>query len=131
MASFTAFLAVGGTQFPLLSYELALHQETDSLGRPASPTIGGTILCTPSAPGSDSSFLHEWMLSPTKQQDGRVILMQEAPAAILKTISFFSACCVRLTTDFQPGASGGGSLIIQLKISPQRVSIGAIIHDNN
>ncbi|RYF65639.1 MAG: hypothetical protein EOO39_24510, partial [Cytophagaceae bacterium] len=91
MASFSAFLEVKGEQYPLLGYDLSMHQETDSLGRPASPTLGGTIDCVMSAPGSDKPFLLQWMFSPTMQEDGRIILMQDAPRATLKTISFFNA----------------------------------------
>lgn len=75
MASFFAFLEVKGNRFPLLSYDLSIHQETDSLGRPASPVLGGTIDCVLSAPGSDKPFLTQWMLSPTMQEDGKIILM--------------------------------------------------------
>lgn len=131
MASFSAFLDVHGQQYPLLGYDLSLHQETDSLGRPASPTMGGTVTCILSAPGSDKSFLHQWMLSPTMQQDGKIILMRDSPKATLKTISFFNACCVGLQTRFVAGAGGGGSMQMTIRISPQRVAIGAIIHDNN
>lgn len=116
---------------PLLSYTLSIHQETDSLGRPASLTLGGTITCVLSTPGSDKPFLHQWMFSPTMQEEGRLILMQDSPRATLKTISFFNAYCVGLQTNFTPGAGGGGSLQTQVRISSQRVAVGAIIHDNN
>ena len=90
MASFTAILEVKGNRFPLLAYELSMHQQTDNLGRPASPVTGGTITCTLSAPGADKPFLLQWMMSPTMQVDGKVILLQLAPAATLKSISFFN-----------------------------------------
>lgn len=131
MASFFAFLDVKGQQYPLLSYDLSIHQETDSLGRPASPTLGGTIDCVLSAPGSDKSFLHQWMFSPTLQEDGRLILLQDSPRATLKTISFFNAYCTGLETRFVPGDTGGGSLQLLLRISPQRIAVGVIVHDNN
>ncbi|MEZ0538294.1 type VI secretion system tube protein TssD [Fibrella arboris] len=131
MASFAAFLDVQGVRYPLLTYSLAIHQDTDSLGRPASPTYGGTIDCVLAAPGADRPFLMQWMFSPTMQQDGQLVLMQDVPRTTLKTISFFSAYCVGLQMRFQPGAGGGGSLQIQVRISPQRIAVGTIIHDNN
>ncbi|RYF69771.1 MAG: hypothetical protein EOO39_16960, partial [Cytophagaceae bacterium] len=131
MASFTAILEVKGNRFPLLGYDLSIHQETDSLGRPASPTLGGTIDCVLSAPGSDQPFLLQWMFSPTMQEDGKIILLQESPRATLKTISFFNAYCTGLQTNFVPGDSGGGSLQMHIRISPQRIAVGAIVHDNN
>ncbi|WP_375447099.1 type VI secretion system tube protein TssD [uncultured Fibrella sp.] len=131
MASFTAILEVKGNCFPLLSYDLSIYQETDSLGRPGSPTLGGTIDCVLSAPGSDQPFLLQWMFSPTMQEDGKIILLQESPKATLKTISFFNAYCTGLQTNFVPGDSGGGSLQMHIRISPQRIAVGVIIHDNN
>lgn len=131
MASFSAFLEVKGEQYPLLGYDLSMHQETDSLGRPASPTLGGTIECVMSAPGSDKPFLLQWMFSPTMQEDGRIILMQDVPQSTLKTISFFNAYCIGLQTVFMPGDTGGGSLQMQVRLSPQRVAVGVIVHDNN
>ncbi|MEZ0539976.1 type VI secretion system tube protein TssD [Fibrella arboris] len=131
MASFSAFLDVKGQQYPLLAYELSIHQETDSLGRPASPTLGGTIDCVLSSPGSDQPFLHQWMFSPTMQEDGKIVLMQDSPRATLKTISFFNAYCIGLQTNFVPGAGGGGSLQLHVRLSPQRIAVGAIVHDNN
>ncbi|MEZ0539977.1 type VI secretion system tube protein TssD [Fibrella arboris] len=131
MASFYAFLDVKSEQYPLLAYELSIHQETDSLGRPASPTLGGTIDCVLSSPGSDQPFLHQWMFSPTMQEDGKIVLMQDSPRATLKTISFFNAYCIGLQTNFVPGAGGGGSLQLHVRLSPQRIAVGAIVHDNN
>lgn len=84
-----------------------------------------------SAPGSDKSFLHQWMFSPTLQEDGQLILMQDSPRATLKTVSFFNAYCTGLQTNFVPGDTGGGSLQLSLQISPQRIAVGAIVHDNN
>ena len=65
------------------------------------------------------------------QQDGYIALMALSPETTLKTISFFNAYCVGLQTTFVPAAGGGGSLQMHIRISPQRVAIGAIIHDNN
>ncbi|MEZ0609351.1 type VI secretion system tube protein TssD [Fibrella sp. WM1] len=62
MASFTAFLEVGGKKYPLYRYELYVRQEVDELGRPASPVLGGTITCTLTIPADQDSFLYQWMV---------------------------------------------------------------------
>ncbi|MBO0952199.1 type VI secretion system tube protein TssD [Fibrella forsythiae] len=129
MASFAAYLSVGSSTYRLYSYDLAIRQETDSLGRPSSPTQGGVITCTLDAP--NDGFLHQWMFSPTMQADGKLVLMQESPEATLKTVSFFNAYCVSLDIRFRPGTGGGGSFVNTLRISPQRVAVGAIVLDNN
>lgn len=132
MASFTAFLEVGGKQYPLQRYELGMRQEIDQLGRPASPVLGVAITCTLHSPVSSDSFLYQWMLSPTMQQDGKIRLLQAGAKATEKTISFFNAYCIDMNLNFFPGLSGGmGSSWLQLQISPQRVAVGAIVHDNN
>lgn len=136
MASFTAFLEVGGKRYPLYRYELYVRQEVDELGRPASPVLGGTITCTLTIPADQDSFLYQWMLSPTMQQDGKVRLLQASSKATEKTISFFNAYCTGLDISFLPGQGGGassraGSSQVQLQISPQRIALGAVVHDNN
>ena len=129
MASFSAFLEVGGSTYPLTYYDLYIHQYTDSLGRPASPTLGGTITVELHSPGQSDTVLAEWMLSPTRQYDGFVHLYRDDTKAKLKTISFFNAYLVDMGEHFS--ASGSGPMKTQLVISPQRVAVGGILHDNN
>lgn len=129
MASFSAFLEVGGSRYPLTYYDLYIHQQTDSLGRPASPTLGGTITVELHSPGQNDTVLTEWMLSPTRQHDGFVHLYRDDTKAKLKTISFFNAYAVGMGEHFS--ASGSGPMLTQLVISPQRVAVGGIVHDNN
>ena len=129
MASFSAFLEVGGSRYPLTYYDLFIHQQTDSLGRPASPTLGGTITVELHSPGQSDTVLAEWMLSPTRQYDGFVHLYRDDTKAKLKTISFFNAYLIDMGEHFS--ASGSGPMMTQLVISPQRVAVGGIVHDNN
>lgn len=118
MASFKAYLEVGSKRYTLYRYEFAMHQETDMLGRPASPVLGGTITCTLSSPGAADPFLMQWMLSPVMQQDGKIRLMQATPEATEKTIGFFNAYCTSLELSFQPGRNGGaGSSLMHIQIS--------------
>lgn len=63
-------------------------------------------------------------------------LLEAASKATEKTISFFNAYCTGLDISFLPGQGGGsssrvGSSQVQLQISPQRIAIGAVVHDNN
>ena len=129
MASFSAFLEVGGSRYPLTYYDLYLHQQTDVLGRPASLTQGGTITCELHAPPQTDTVLTDWMLSPTRQYDGLVHLYREDTKAKLKTISFFNAYCVDMGVHFS--ATGSGPMLTSIVISPQRVAVGAVVHDNN
>ncbi len=129
MASFSAYLEVGGSRYPLTYYDLYIHQQTDTLGRPASLTQGGTITCELHSPDQRDNVLTEWMLSPTKQHDGFVHLYREDTKAKLKTIAFFNAYCVDMGVHFS--ASGLGPMMTRIVISPQRVAVGAIVHDND
>ncbi len=129
MASFSVFLEVGGSRYPLTYYHLYIHQYTDSLGRPASLTLGGTITVELHSPGQNDTVLTEWMLSPTRQYDGFVHLYRDDSPAKLKTVSFFNAYLVDMREHFS--ATGSGPMLTQLVISPQRVAVGGIVHDNN
>jgi hypothetical protein len=137
MASFTAFLEVGGKTYPLHQYEFSVHQHVDELSRPASPTLGGIIHCVLGTPDTSDPFLYEWMINPTLQQDGKIRLQQADSTATAKTIRFFNAYCTSLDMNFLPGYAAGGngqarsSTRLAVQISPQRVAVGAIVHDNN
>jgi RHS repeat-associated protein len=136
MASFTAFLEVGGKKYPLHQYEIEFHQRVDELGRPASRTHGGTIRCVLATPGNADPLLYQWMLDPTMQKDGKLRLLHADSTATLKTISFFNAYCTGLEMRFLPGAAAAGngpaqsSTRLEVQINPQRVAVGAIVHDN-
>ncbi|MBO0931733.1 type VI secretion system tube protein TssD [Fibrella aquatilis] len=104
MASFSAYLEVGGNRYPLTYYDLFIHQQTDMLGRPASLTQGGTITVELHSPPQTDTVLIVWMLSPTKQHDGFVHLYREDTKAKFKTISFFNAYCVDMGTVRRCGA---------------------------
>ena len=67
--------------------------------------------------------------SPTRQHDGFVHLYREDTKAKLKTISFFNAYCVDMGVHFS--ATGSGPMLTSIVISPQRVAVGAVVHDNN
>ncbi|MBO0932104.1 type VI secretion system tube protein TssD [Fibrella aquatilis] len=129
MASFSAYLEVGGSRYPLTYYDLFIHQQTDALGRPASLTQGGTITVELHSPPQTDTVLTDWMLSPTRQHDGFVHLYREDSKAKLKTVSFFNAYCVDMGVHFS--ASGSGPMLTSIVISPQRVAVGAVVHDNN
>jgi YD repeat-containing protein len=127
---------VGGKKYPLHQYEIEFHQRVDELGRPASRTHGGSIRCVLATPGNADPLLYQWMMEPTMQQDGKLRLLHADSTATLKTISFFNAYCTGLAMDFLPGpaAAGNGpaqsSTRLELQINPQRVAVGAIVHDN-
>ncbi|MBO0932108.1 type VI secretion system tube protein TssD [Fibrella aquatilis] len=130
---FSAYLEVGGSRYPLTYYDLFIHQQTDALGRPASLTQGGTITVELHSPPQTDTVLTDWMLSPTRQHDGFVHLYREDTKAKLKTTaaadrSFFNAYCVDMGVHFS--ATGSGPLLTSIVISPQRVAVGAVVHDN-
>ena len=129
MASFSAFLEVGGSRYPLTYYDLYLHQQTDALGRPASHTQGGTLTCELYTPDQRDTVLTNWMVSPTRQYDGFVHLYRQDSKAKLKTISFFNAYCVNMGVHFS--ATGSRPMFTSIVISPQRVAVGAVVHNNN
>jgi hypothetical protein len=130
MASFQAYLEVAGQKYPLYRYDFSVYQVVDALSRPASPVLGGKLLCTLAASAQQDSLLTQWMLSPTMQCDGVVRLMRADAKATEKTITFENAYCIGLNFQFTPGQQGHASSLLDIEISPQRVSVGSILHDN-
>ena len=133
MASFNAVLQVSGKQYEIIYSDFNLHQYIDSLGRPASPTFGGTVnLAIQSPPGGDS-LLFEWMIDPAMELNAQVVLW-DLTGKMLKVIKLYNAYCVNLEGHFDAtgrGQQAGGSLRHSLRISPQAVAINGQFHDND
>ena len=133
MASFNAVLQVSGKQYEIIYSDFNLHQYIDSLGRPASPTFGGTVnLAIQSPPGGDS-LLFDWMVDPAMELNAQLVLW-DLTGAKLKVIKFYNAYCVNLEGHFDAtgrGQQAGGSLRHSLRISPQAVDVNGQFHDND
>ncbi|MBO0937708.1 hypothetical protein J2I47_14210 [Fibrella sp. HMF5335] len=127
MASFSAYLTVGSFKTWVNSVEINMHQEVDVLVRPASPTYGGKL--TVAFNSTDDSLVTGWMFDPAMQLNGTITYVD--PSGItLKEIAFINAYCIDMQEEFD-GTSSAVSMITTIVISPEKVIVGGIQHNNN
>lgn len=127
MASFSAVLSLG-TAFStdLKSFEMEIEQSVDTLGRPASPTFGGTITMSFNTPAYP--LVNEWMFDPAKQLSGNVVMLG-LNKETLKTLDFTNAYCVGLLQSFD-GTANSASLTTTITISPEKIAVSYMKLDN-
>ncbi|MBC8155071.1 MAG: hypothetical protein H7Z72_19435, partial [Bacteroidetes bacterium] len=128
MSSFQSFLKIDGKEYDILYSDLGLGQAVDSLGRPASAVYGGTTTIELHTPANDPT-LYEWMINPEKRMDGQVILRRLDSRATLKSIKFYNAYCVGMVIRFD-GTANASSFKTTIRISPEQIEIGGLLHDN-
>ncbi len=133
MASFESVLQIKGKEYNVLYSDFDIHQYTDSLGRPASPTFGGVYTLDVEAPPGGDSTLYDWMVEPGLFLNGQVLIKNLSSRTNLKVIKFYNAYCVDLEQHFDgTGLSEGErSLRLSLRVSPQAVNINGLMHDND
>lgn len=129
MPSFRSFLQVAGREYPITYFDFSFQQHVDHLGRPASLVYGGVYNIEIHPPGSNDNTLYEWMANPTKQYTGQVVIKQLNADINLKVVRFVSAYCVDMTERFD-GTTSTAPLTLHLRISPEKVIMDGIKHDN-
>ncbi len=127
MASFSAVLSLGaGFSTDLKSFVMDIEQQTDILGRPASPTFGGIITMSFNTP--THPLVNEWMFEPAKQLNGKVIMLG-LHKEVMKTLEFTNAYCVGLVQKFD-GTANSSSLTTTITVSPEKISVSYMKLDN-
>ena len=127
--SFKAILHVSGQNIVLDYVDLDLNQSVDARSRPASMTRGGTITVEFDTP-SDGDMIADWAANPVKQLDGSITYMNQNQDSVMKTINFYNAYCIEFMERFD-GSMSSSNMKTSIKISPERVNIGGVEHDNN
>ncbi len=127
MASFSALLSFGSVfATDLTSFVLDINQDTDTLGRPASPTFGGIITMSFNTPVNP--LISEWMFEPAKQLSGTV-KMFGLQGELMKSLDFVNAYCIGLTQRFD-GTANSSSLTTTITVSPEKVAVSYMKLDN-
>lgn len=127
MASFSAYLTVGTFKTWLNALSLNIHQEVDDLGRPHSMTHGGKLTLAFNA--TRDPTITAWMVDPAKQLSGFVTFLDDV-GRTLKTLDFTNAYCVDMEENFD-GTANSVNMVTTIIISPEKISVGQIPHDNN
>jgi hypothetical protein len=127
--SFKAIMHVSGQNIVLDYVDLDLNQSVDARSRPASLTRGGTITVEFDTP-SDGDMIADWAANPVKQLDGSITYMNQNQDSVMKTVNFYNAYCIEFMERFD-GSMSSSNMKTSIKISPERVNIGGVEHDNN
>ena len=126
MASFRGVLKVGKFETDVNFFHMSIFQARDSLGRPASNTLGGTI--TAEFNSTQDSVVAQWMINPSLRMDGSVTFLGIESKSTLRTISFENAYCISLT-EHANNTGGGGQMTTTIVISPEIVTAGSVRFD--
>lgn len=128
MASFTAVLSISTLfETDINAFTMGLHQTIDGLGRPASQTHGGQLTITFNT--TNDPIITGWMMNPTLQRDGSVTFYNLVGQE-MKTIAFTNAYCIDLDEAFD-GTDNGVHMETTIVISPEKITVSGIAHDND
>jgi hypothetical protein len=119
--SFKAELTVENQTFPLRSFFMKIQRETDPKGRPSSTPYFGIVITIDSV---DDTTITNWMIDPSKQIDGKVLLYKIDEDAKLKEITFKKCYCFILHDKFMADISYAST---QFLISGTEVDIESSI----
>lgn len=119
----TVWLKVDGKEYEIEQFKIGFSQPTDFKGEPQSEIKGGQLMVTLSEALPDSFY--EWAIKSKKEKDGQVAFQIQTGNAPLK-IEFFRATCI----NFNRNVSSNGGLQTYLVLSPERLLINGVEHDN-
>jgi hypothetical protein len=118
---------VGNFKTWVNSVTLHVHQDVDLLGRPASSTHGGKL--TIAFNTTDDPLVTNWMFNPAKTWGGSITYVDDV-GVTLKVLEFQNAFCINMDEYFD-GQSNSANMTTTITISPEKMRIGSILHDNN
>ncbi|MDM1346901.1 type VI secretion system tube protein TssD [Myroides marinus] len=118
------FLFIDSFKYEIKEFNIGFGQAIDHKGQPQHEVKGGQISITLTEIPAPS--IYDWAKRTNKPKSGK-ILFQTASRGTILNLQFENAHCVSFyqKVDYLNGTQ------ISLKISPQKVSIENILHDNN
>lgn len=125
--AFKAKLSVNGKEYDVVNCNYTFSQGTGSDGRPTSDVRGGQLSI--SVLSSDDTSLAEWMVSPTKTQDGEISFYKlDDSEQVMKKLKFTKAYCVSHGESFTN--SGNTGMVESIVLSAQKLEVGNAEHEN-
>jgi hypothetical protein len=116
-------LILDGNKYEIVEFNTVITQPTDHKGQPQHETEGGLLCITLTR--SVDGILYEWAKTSTLQKKGEIVFFSEISGTVMK-VEFFNAYCVHMEHNIK--SSGG--LSVMLTVSPERLIINGIEHDN-
>ncbi|NDV69692.1 type VI secretion system tube protein TssD [Dysgonomonas sp. 25] len=120
----TVWLQIDGHEYEVEQFKIGFSQPTDYKGEPQAETKGGQLMVTLSEALPDSFY--EWAIKPGLYKDGAVNFKIQTGGAPL-WMKFFRAACISFGREV---SENGGGLSTRLVISPERIMINGVEHDN-
>lgn len=117
--SFSATLEFGSDKYVILDVDYEFSQSLDPHNMPNCKPKGGIMNL--SVESSKKNDLLEWMLAPDMKKTGTITFSKRDSEAILKTIQFDDAYCVRYRERFS--STSNSPMILSLTISAGHISI--------
>lgn len=111
-----------GKSYSLAQVSLSFNQSVDYNGEPQSEVSGGQILIVLSQI-PDNSII-SWAVGSRTRRSGEVIFRNETTTPPLRII-FEEAYCVHMGQSVTKGTS------VSLTISPKKISLNDVLHDND
>jgi len=100
--SFKAVLALEGKSYQVRSSYTTIRREIDKKGRPSSMPVWYTII---TVDATDDTTITNWMIDPTKEIEGQLIIYEIDEDAKLKEIKFKKSYCTHMVEKFMADIS--------------------------
>lgn len=123
LAHIDMFFVLDGEKYQVEDFHMGTTQDIDHKGQPESEVNGGKLKMTLSHLADDS--LWQWAKKSTLLKNGQVLFQTDLGMTIIE-ISFENAYCINLNQSINSTAG----TVANLLISPERISINGIEHEN-
>jgi hypothetical protein len=123
LAHIEVYFILDGKKYQVEDFHISATQDIDHKGQPQSEVNGGKLVIA--LPQMADNNLYMWAKKSTLLKNGQVLFQTDMGMTILE-ISFENAYCISLSRSVSNimGAS------TRLLISPERISINGIEHEN-
>ena len=110
----------------VIDFSYSLGRDVDASGRPSGAVKGGTIQVT--IESTKSTFLFEWMTTPTKRKEGTITIMADDQDGSMKEIKFKDGYIVDYGENYH--WQGGENMLETFTVSAKEITVGGGTHEN-
>ncbi|WP_165042163.1 type VI secretion system tube protein TssD [Dysgonomonas sp. ZJ709] len=119
----TVWFCLDGKEYEVEQFRIGFSQPTDDKGEPETETMGGQVMIILSETVPES--IYDWVLKSGIKKNGQIVFKTQTSNAPLR-VQFFNASCINFTRT----VNGSGGLQTNLILSPERLMINDVEHDN-
>ena len=123
LAHVESHLMLNGKKYEIIEFNVVFTQVTDHKGQPQHEVSGGKLSLT--IPHHADNTLYDWAKTSTHLKNGEVVFFSELSGTVTH-VEFFNAYCIHMENQIK----SAGGLSVKLTISPERLTINGVEHDN-